>query len=153
MVDLIDNKIILELQKNSRQKYVAIAKKLRMSEAAVRKRVGRLTQNGIIQLTAITAPGKVGYHSSAMIGLIVQMGKLDAVTSRLREHSNIQFVGTVAGRYDILISVICRSPKHLSKFLKDDLSAIEGINRAETFVILETSKGAYWCIPDLLPED
>ena len=83
IIDNVDKKLIRELQINSREKYVDIAKKLGMSEAGVRKRVGRLVEQEIVQLTAITAPGKVGYHSAAMIGLQVQMGKIDAVTKQL----------------------------------------------------------------------
>ena len=151
--DVIDNYLISELQKNSRAKYVDIAHKLGMSEAGVRKRVSHLVEQGIIHLTAITNPGKVGYHSSAMIGLQVQMGHIDEVTKALTAHPNIQFVGTVAGHYDILISVICRSSSYLAKFIKDDLPAIKGISRAETFVILGTHKRAYWCIPDISTDD
>jgi Lrp/AsnC family transcriptional regulator, regulator for asnA, asnC and gidA len=152
-VDAIDTKMILELQRDARCKYVDIAKKLGMSEAAVRKRVAHLVQDGTVHLTTITNPGKVGYHSSAIIGLLATMGKLQEVTNRLLEHPHIQFVGIVAGRYDVLVSVICRSPKHLSKFIQDDLSKIKGITRAETFVILETRKRAYWSIPELIPDE
>lgn len=149
IIDEIDYKLILELQKNARQKYVAIARELGMSEAGVRKRMARLLDQGIIQLTAVPAPGKVGYHSAALVGIHVKMGQIEKVAKQLTDHPNIQFVGIMAGQYDMFITVLCHSPTHLAKFLTEDLSQVEGITSLESFVILKTNKRAYWCLPEL----
>lgn len=140
MIDDMDYKLILELQKNSRQKYVDIAGKLGMSEAGVRKRIQRLTERAVIELTAVPDLVKLGYHNSAFIGLQVEMGRIDAVAAELIRHPDVHFVGVVTGHYDIIIWVARMSAGHLAQFIKEDLADIKGIKGSETLIILEIKK-------------
>lgn len=103
MIDRTDHKMILELQANAREKNVDIAAKLGISEAGVRRRLARLTERGIIELTAIPNLTKIGYHSTAFIGLQVRQGYIEEAASKLSEHPDVHFGGIVAGQYDILI--------------------------------------------------
>ena len=140
MIDYTDYRLILMLQANAREKNVDIASNLGISEAGVRKRLARLTEEGIVELTALPNLAKLGYHSTAFIGLHVRQGLIEEVATRLEEHPDVHFVGIMAGQYDILIWVARHSAGDLAKFLKEDLPRINGIERTETFVLLEMKK-------------
>ena len=140
MIDNTDYQLILMLQANARQKNVAVAEKLGISEAGVRKRLARLIEENIIELTALPNLAKLGYHSTAFIGLHIRQGLIEEVANRLGEHPDIHFVGIVAGQYDILIWVARHSAGELARFLKEDLPKINGIEKTETLVLLEMKK-------------
>ncbi|MBM3691240.1 MAG: AsnC family transcriptional regulator, partial [Actinobacteria bacterium] len=59
-LDSISRKIIEQLQADGRRSYATIAKAVGLSEAAVRQRVARLTESGIIQIVAVSDPMQVG---------------------------------------------------------------------------------------------
>ena len=60
-LDAINRAIIVELQHDGRKSYTAIAEKVGLSEAAVRQRVQRLTDDGVMQIVAVTDPLTLGF--------------------------------------------------------------------------------------------
>jgi Lrp/AsnC family transcriptional regulator for asnA, asnC and gidA len=66
-LDTIDRQIISELQRDGRRAYGAIAQQVGLSEAAVRRRVQRLKDSGVMQIVAITDPLQLGYGREALI--------------------------------------------------------------------------------------
>src|SRR5215475_12012493 len=68
-LDEISKQIIEQLQADGRRSYAAIGKAVGLSEAAVRQRVQRLHEAGIISVVAVTDPIKLGFRRQAMIGL------------------------------------------------------------------------------------
>ena len=68
-LDEISKRIIEQLQADGRQSYAAIGKAIGLSEAAVRQRVQRLHEAGVMQIVAVTDPLKLGFRRQAMIGL------------------------------------------------------------------------------------
>src|SRR6201981_2785431 len=65
----ISKQIIEQLQTDGRQSYAAIGKAVGLSEAAVRQRVQRLHETGVMQIVAVTHPLRLGFRRQAMIGL------------------------------------------------------------------------------------
>ena len=57
------------LQADGRQSYATMAKEVSLSEAAVRQRVQRLREAGVIQIVAVTDPMQVGFRRQAMVGI------------------------------------------------------------------------------------
>jgi Lrp/AsnC family transcriptional regulator for asnA, asnC and gidA len=68
-LDLIDRKIIESLQADGRTAFTALARETGVSEAAVRARVRRLMENGVIEVVAVTNPLMVGFDVMAMVGI------------------------------------------------------------------------------------
>src|SRR6201982_4151330 len=69
VLDEISKQIIEQLQTDGRRSYAAIGKAVGLSEAAVRQRVQRLHEAGVMQIVAVTDPLKLGFRRQAMIGL------------------------------------------------------------------------------------
>src|SRR5215472_3803013 len=69
VLDEISKRIIEQLQQDGRRSYAAIGKAVGLSEAAVRQRVQRLTDAGVMQIVAVTDPMMLGFHRQTMIGI------------------------------------------------------------------------------------
>lgn len=133
--------IIEQLQKDGRQPYSTIGRTVGLSEAAVRQRVQRLLDAGVMQIVAVTDPLQLGFPRQAMIGLRTD-GDLEAVADRLAELDEVNYVVITAGSFDLLTEVVCRNDDHLLEILQR-LRAVEGVLSTEVFVYLKLRKQTY----------
>jgi len=141
-LDLASKRIIEQLQENGRRSYAEIGKAVGLSEAAVRQRVQRLTESGVVQIVAVTDPIQVGFHRQAMVGLRVS-GDSRAVAAELEKDPLIDYVVLTAGSFDILIEVVCESDADLIDLLNSRVRSLPGVVSSETFVYLELRKQSY----------
>ena len=82
--DPISKQIIEQLQQDGRRSYAAIGKAVGLSEAAVRQRVQRLQDTGVMQIVAVTDPLTVGFLRQAMIAINTD-GDLEKVAGQLAD--------------------------------------------------------------------
>jgi len=141
-LDDVSKAIIEELQQDGRRPYAAIGKAVGLSEAAVRQRVLRLLDGGVMQIVAVTNPLEVGFPRQAMIGVTVE-GSLEPVADALAEMDEIDYVVITAGGFDLLAEVVCESDEHLLEVLSTRIRAIPGVIRTESFVYLRLRKQTY----------
>ena len=134
--------IIAELQRDGRRSYAAIGKVVGLSEAAVRQRVQRLLEGGVMQIVAVTDPLELGFARQAMIGINVE-GELGAIADQLAQMSEVDYVVITAGSFDILAEVVCESDETLLDILSTRIRAIDGVKTTETFVYLKLRKQTY----------
>jgi Lrp/AsnC family transcriptional regulator, regulator for asnA, asnC and gidA len=142
VLDDVSKAIIAELQQDGRRAYAAIGKAVGLSEAAVRQRVQRLLDHGVMQIVAVTDPLEVGFLRQAMIGITVE-GPLEPVADALADMDEIDYVVITAGGFDLLAEVVCESDEHLLDVLSNRIRAIEGVRRTESFVYLRLRKQTY----------
>ena len=134
--------IIEQLQQDGRRSYAAIGKVVGLSEAAVRQRVQRLVESGVMQVVAVTDPLQLGFARQAMIG-IRTVGPLDAVADALAEIDQVDYVVITAGSYDLLVEVVCESDDRLLELINQRIRTIEGVVSTETFMYLQLRKQTY----------
>lgn len=134
-------KIIELLQTDGRMSYAAIAKQVGLSEAAVRQRVQRLLDSGLLQIVGVTDPLQVGFRRQAMIGLRTQ-GPLNALGDKVVDIPEVAYAVTTAGSFDLLCEVVCEDDDHLLDVLAR-LRGLDGIVSTETFVYLKLNKQHY----------
>lgn len=134
--------IIEQLQQDGRRPYAAIGKAVGLSEAAVRQRVQRLLDNGVMQIVAVTDPLELGFARQAMIGITVE-GPLEPVADELAEMDEIDYVVVTAGGFDLLAEVVCESDEHLLEVLSTRIRTIAGVRATESFVYLKLRKQTY----------
>ncbi len=148
-LDEIDRRVIAALQTEGRRAFSSIAEELEISESVVRYRVQRLEEAGILQVVGIADPLKIGFDLMAMVGLRVQPGTIHEVCSDLQQLPETSYVAAVAGRYDVLVELVCRDTAHFQQILNDGLHRIVGVTSTESFLILEIHKMAYgWGVGD-----
>ena len=142
VLDDVSKAIIEQLQQDGRRSYAAIGKVVGLSEAAVRQRVQRLTESGVMQVVAVTDPLQLGFARQAMVGIRCR-GELEVVAEALGELQEVDYVVITAGTYDLLIETVCEDNEALLVFLAERLRAIDGVRDTETFVYLRLVKQTY----------
>ncbi len=137
------NRAIIEaLQRDGRQPYGAIAEAVGLSEAAVRRRVQRLRETGIMQIVAVTDPLQLGFTRQAMIGISVE-GDVRRVAEKLIAMPEVDYVVMCAGSFDILAEIVCEDDERLLHVLNDSVRSIPGVRSTETFLYLKLAKQTY----------
>ncbi|MFP5252876.1 MAG: Lrp/AsnC family transcriptional regulator [Actinomycetes bacterium] len=142
VLDDVSKAIIEELQQDGRRSYAAIGKVVGLSEAAVRQRVQRLIDHGVMQVVAVTDPLQLGFARQAMIGIRTR-GELEAVADKIAELDEVDYVVVTAGSYDLLVEVVCESDEALLHVLTHKIRAIEDVVSTETFMYLKLRKQTY----------
>ncbi|MEO5981665.1 MAG: Lrp/AsnC family transcriptional regulator [Pedococcus sp.] len=141
-LDDLSKAIIEQLQEDGRQSYATIAKRVGLSEAAVRQRVQRLLDQEVMQIVAVTDPLQVGFRRQAMIGIRVN-GDLTPVADALSAMAEVDYVVTTAGSFDILAEVVCEDDTELLELLTKRIRTLPGVQTTETFVYLKLNKQHY----------
>jgi Lrp/AsnC family transcriptional regulator, regulator for asnA, asnC and gidA len=142
VLDDIDKAIIRELQLDGRTPYAKLGPAVGLSQAAVRQRVQRLMENGVMQVVAVTDPLMLGFTLEAMIGVEVD-GDLRAVASKVAQVDNVDYVVVTTGRFDLVVEVVCRDHEELLHLINDVIRAIPGVRATETFTYLHLEKQTY----------
>ncbi|TAJ46756.1 MAG: Lrp/AsnC family transcriptional regulator [Herbiconiux sp.] len=134
--------IIEQLQDDGRRSYAEIGKAVGLSEAAVRQRVQKLTDSGVMQIVAVTDPLQLGFYRQAMIGLKVS-GDTRVVADALATMPSVDYVVLTAGTFDILAEVVCEDDDDLITLLNAEIRQLDGVISTETFVYLKLHKQLY----------
>ncbi len=142
VLDEVSKAIIEELQRDGRRPYAAIGKAVGMSEAAVRQRVQRLQDAGVIQIVAVTDPTQVGFSRAAMLGIRVD-GDVESVAEQIERLPEVDYLVVCAGSFDILAEVVAEDDEHLLELVTRRIRSIPGVRATETFMYLKLRKQTY----------
>ena len=142
VLDDVSKAIIEQLQQDGRRSYAAIGKVVGLSEAAVRQRVQRLTESGVMQVVAVTDPMQLGFARQAMVGIRCR-GELEIVAEALGELQEVDYVVITAGTYDLLAEVVAESDDHLLELISLKIRTIPNVESTETFMYLKLQKQTY----------
>ncbi len=142
LTDAVGKRIIELLQRDGRRPFVSIAAEVGLSEGAVRQRVQKLIDTGVMQIVAVTDPLVVGFTRQAMIGIKTQ-GDVGPVADQLCEIPQIDYVVTTAGSFDLLVEVVCEGDAELLDVLMTQIRTIPEVTHTETFVYLKLNKQHY----------
>ncbi len=140
-IDDIDRAIIEHLQADGRLPYTRLGPAVGLSEAAVRQRVQRLTDNGVVQVVAVTNPLAGGKRRMAMVGVRVE-GVTDHVAVELGRIEDIDYLVVTAGSFDFLCEAIVDDDAGLLA-LSNRIRAVPGVVSTETFVYLDLVKQTF----------
>lgn len=141
-LDEVNKLIVEQLQQDGRRSYAAIGKEVGLSEAAVRQRVQRLVESGVMQVVAVTDPLELGFARQAMIGIRVT-GPIEPVADRIAAVDEVDYLVITAGAYDLLAEVVAESDDALLSLISTRIRAIEGVTATETFMYLNLRKQTY----------
>ncbi len=142
MIDPVSKAIIEQLQEDGRRPYAAIGKAVGLSEAAVRQRVQKLLDQGVMQIVAVTDPLTVGFRRQAMVGIRVA-GDVTPVADALTDMDEVEYVVVTAGSFDLLIEIVCEDDDHLMEMISKRIRALPGVRSTESFVYLKLRKQTY----------
>jgi Lrp/AsnC family transcriptional regulator, regulator for asnA, asnC and gidA len=141
LLDETSKRIIEQLQQDGRRSYAAIGQAVGLSEAAVRQRVQRLIDQGVMQIVAVTDPMTLGFHRQTMIGIKCE-GDLERVADHLAGMDEIDYVVITSGSFDLLVEVVCEDDDQLLEILSR-VRMVPTVTTTETFVYLKLRKQTY----------
>jgi Lrp/AsnC family transcriptional regulator for asnA, asnC and gidA len=141
-LDDVSKAIIEQLQTDGRTSYATIAKRVGLSDAAVRVRVQRLLDSDVMQIVAVTDPLQLGFTRQAMIGIRTE-GDTQLVAAQLTEMTEVTYVVTTAGSFDLIIEVVCEDDEELLDLVSRRIRILAGVASTETFVYLKLNKQHY----------
>jgi Lrp/AsnC family transcriptional regulator for asnA, asnC and gidA len=142
-LDNIDRLLVRELQDDARQSNVALAKKVGLTEGAVRRRVDRLLTTGAFRIVAVGDPNLLGLQTHAIFALRCNLAQLDEVTSRLAAMLELSYVYETTGRYDVMAVGFFASNEKVRAFITEELAQEEGITECDTFMVMRTVKRSF----------
>ncbi|MGA8682519.1 MAG: Lrp/AsnC family transcriptional regulator [Acidimicrobiales bacterium] len=141
-LDDVSKHLVEQLQRDGRRSYADLAKSVGLSEAAVRQRVRRLLDDGVMQIVAVTDPATVGFSRQAMVGIKAE-GDLREIARRLSALPELEYVVLCAGSFDILVELVCEDDEHLLDLIDESIRSVEGVKETETFIYLRLVKQTY----------
>jgi len=134
--------IIEQLQDDGRRSYADIGKAVGLSEAAVRQRVQKLIDGGVMQIVAVTDPLQLCFLRQAMIGVRVS-GDTRAIADAVADIPAVDYVVLTAGSFDLLVEIVCEDDEKLLDILNEQIRSLDGVISTETFVYLKLRKQLY----------
>ena len=136
----VDDEIIKLLQKDSRQSYREIAKQLDISHVSVSSKVKALEESGVIKgYTAITDPDKLNSYPLCLRISAGNGGDLSKIGDKIADYPDVNVVMRVSGDCELLALAMCENRETALRLL-DEVSAINGIDKVESHIVLEAIK-------------
>ncbi len=142
-MDSLDEKLMMLLGKNARQSSDALAKQLRVTAATVRRRMRILLQKDVLHIVGIIDPKKIGLPLAVVMAFDVAHENLESFLEMLADRTEIKWVSTTTGRFDVITIARFRSTEELSEFMRKEIGHTKGLRGSETFVCLDVKKGSY----------
>ncbi|MDI1462489.1 Lrp/AsnC family transcriptional regulator [Catellatospora sp. KI3] len=131
-LDATDRALIRRLQADGRASYTELGQEVGLSGPAVRQRIQRLTDSGVVQIAAVTDPLKIGLPVMALIGIRTSRSA-DEVAAALGAIDSVVYLVATAGSYDLFAEVVCASMGELSAIINDRIRAVDGVEAIESF--------------------
>ena len=140
-LDDTDKAIIRELQVDGRAAYSRLAPLVGLSEAAVRQRVNRLQDRGVIQIVAVTDPVSLGFPVQAMLGVKISRA-VDTTAEKISQIDSVDYTVITTGRFDVLAEVVCHDTDHLLE-LSNQIRDVDGVHDVEVMTYLRMVQQNY----------
>jgi Lrp/AsnC family transcriptional regulator for asnA, asnC and gidA len=141
IVDALDRRILEYLMNDARMPYLEIARRSKVSGAAIHQRVQKLKDSGAISGSQVLLnPKGLGYMTCAFIGIQVNLTSTsthDEVFKKIRQIPEIVECHHISGKYSLLIKIYTHSNEHLKKIIVEQIQSIPEISFTETFISLE----------------
>jgi Lrp/AsnC family transcriptional regulator for asnA, asnC and gidA len=147
-LDDIDRHLLRILQADGRASYATMAPEVGLSAPAVRLRVQRLVDAGVLQVVGVTDPMALGFGVMAMVGVQTR-GDVRAVADALGALENVVYLVLTSGEHDLLAEIVCRSPDELLEIVNDRIRALDGVTatRVWQYYGIHTHRFT-WGVPD-----
>ena len=140
-LDDTDRSIIELLQADGRMPFTRVAAEVGLTEGAIRQRVQRLTDAGVMQIVAVTDPLSLGMRRVAMVGVRVA-GDVEATAAALVTSDEVEYLVATSGRFDLMMEVIVDDDEHLMRLLSA-LRSRGDVDEVESFVCLKVFKQTF----------
>lgn len=148
--DKIDVKIVNILLEDGRKPASEIARRIGdISERAVRYRIDRMVNDGIIQISAVAKPQAFGLTTIADVWLEVESDRIREVAKKLAEFDNVSYVACGIGESDVSIQIVAKDTAEIYQFITEVVRKTPGVRKTTTSIVPLIIKDVYqWRVPE-----
>ena len=134
-LDKLDKQILRLIAEDARIPFLEVARACNVSGAAIRQRIQKLTQWGILKGSQfVIDPEKIGYETCAYIGLNLRNPeRFDEVVEALKKIPEVVECHYTTGDFDMFIKIYALNNHHLLNIIHDKLQPL-GLARSETII-------------------
>lgn len=148
-IDKTDVKIVNLLLEDGRMPASEIARRLEdISERAVRYRIERMVEEGVIRVSAIVSPQAFGLTTYADVWMEVESDKILEVANKMAEFQNVSYVACGIGETDVSIQVVAKDTAEVYRFVTEVVRKVPGVRKTTTSIVPIILKDVYqWRVP------
>lgn len=148
--DKTDIKIVNLLLEDGRMSASEISRRLSdISERAVRYRIDRMIDEGVIQISAVISPEALGFTIKADIWLEVKSDLILQVAKKMAAFENVTYVACGIGQNDISIQVVAKDTAEIYHFVTEVVRKVPGVSKTTTSIVPIILKDVYqWRVPE-----
>ncbi len=148
--DNIDIRIVNFLLEDGRMSASEVARRIGdISERAIRYRIDRMVQEGVIQISAVVNPEAFGLTINADVWIEVESDQILEVAKQLATYDNVRYVACGIGQNDISIQLVAKDTAEIYHFVTDVVRKVPGVRKTTTSIVPIILKDVYqWRIPE-----
>jgi Lrp/AsnC family transcriptional regulator, regulator for asnA, asnC and gidA len=147
-LDGVDRALLRALQADGRASWAELATQIGLSAPAVKQRVQRLVDSGVLQIAAVTDPLLLGFQTMAMVAITVN-GSSGAVADAIGALPGVIYVVSTAGPVDIFAEVVCTDMNALRALVEERIRSVPGVVSATPHVYYDIHAHRFsWDIPE-----
>lgn len=148
-IDTVDVEIVNLLMEDGRLSAAEIARKVGgISERAVRYRIEKMLDEGVIRISAIVNPKSLGYYVVADVMLEVESDSIQEVAQRMTLYECVSYVAYAIGDTDLSVQVVARDNNEVYRFVTEVIGKTPGVRKTSTMIVPHVLKDVYqWHIP------
>lgn len=148
--DKIDVKIVNLLLEDGRMPASEVARRLGdISERAVRYRIDRMVNDGVISISAVARPQAFGLTTIADIWMEVESDHILDVARRMAEFDNVSYVACGIGESDVSIQIVAKDTAEIYQFVTEVVRKIPGVRKTTSSIVPLIIKDVYqWRVPE-----
>lgn len=138
MINEDPNIPMIQALKDGRRAFREVAEELGITENTVRSRYKKLTESGVMEVTALVNPELIENHQTALVGMKVKSADLISAGERIASLKGVVSVRVVTGRYDLMVEVLLKEGFGLLEFFTGQVAGVEDVQDFETFVVYKS---------------
>lgn len=148
--DKTDVKIVNLLLEDGRMSASEISRRMGdISERAIRYRIDRMIEEGVIQISAVVNPEALGFKIKADVWLEVESDLILDVAKKIASFENVTYVACGIGQNDISIQVVAKDTAEIYHFVTDVIRKVPGVRKTTTSIVPIVLKDVYqWRVPE-----
>lgn len=154
--DKTDMKIVNLLLEDGRMSASEISRRMAgdISERAIRYRIDRMIEDGVIQISAVVSPEALGLNIKADIWLEVEADTVLDVAKKMASFENVTYVACGIGQNDISIQVVAKDTSEIYYFVTEVVRKVPGVRKTTTSIVPIILKDVYqWRIPERIANE
>jgi Lrp/AsnC family transcriptional regulator for asnA, asnC and gidA len=141
-LDRVDHMIISHLLVDGRVPFSSIAKEIKLTDVAIKKRFERLKKRGIISdIKACLDLKLLGYENPIYVQIRSEMSKTKEVLKRIRELDYVLELNQTLGEYNIFAKIVVPSIDSSENFI-NKLCTIDGVMDTKTMIVMKEIKNS-----------